>query len=352
MVTSSFDRSSLAVNPAAAATRVHSLVSLSYRLRNSDSEITEERGEETIPWSEEFRSSKYSLLLTGGRKRLVPELYLSFDKGRRSVAGDDGYTNSDNDTDLSLLNNILNLGYKARPWLSLGVKFFMPSYTLKRDERGRGDGWRWRNESTEKTRLLGLGGGTEMHLWRGFHVGGYLLTTKQTSDYNYTNASTDSETYGGSGSSPARSFKKYGAGVGFQRGTSRDRGFRWELSYSAMEPLSQQGSELEADIGRELATAVEIAWRGLTAGINVRWIKGIYHETQELLETKLGDRLLTADYESSYGGFISLNTKRGNSFGLAGAKWRASGERAIFGQQPMPAETETTIILFNYAHLF
>ena len=132
IITSSFDNSILSRNPSAATTRALGQLVLFHSYNHSISEISQDRSTgQTSSWDEEIKLNKSGIYVTS-QGNFSPELYLSSENAVKSLELNEA-NGQLQETHMSMINNMVNLGFRLTRFFSFGVKYFSPSYEYRED---------------------------------------------------------------------------------------------------------------------------------------------------------------------------------------------------------------------------
>jgi hypothetical protein len=341
VVTASFDRTTLSINPASATTRGYNQVALFSNLRTTNSDATDQQSGTNQKLEEKITSNKTGVYFTGHGK-LSPELYISKDSATKTF--EDGGAGTQK-TKLDMVNNFINLGILMTRKFSLGITFYKPSYTYKENlSIKQPDNSVSKYQFNVKNATTGLGFGATYNFQSNLYLGGYYTTVKETNDF--TRLVTESGNTSNDAEKQDNSLKQYGFGLSYLRGTA-GRGSRFELAYSRMD--HPQIDEVPA--GEEIYSAVDFSGNSFTFGGHVKFRKNAYFDHIEVLDYIIGEQVFSESYKPSYGGFLSYGHGKGHSIGISGLYYKTVGERQFFGT-PQNASIKVTQVTFNYAYLF
>lgn len=354
VITSSFNRNQLAINPAATTTRSFSQVALAYDLSSDDSDIFFDGsdGSESV-FNEKITLDTKLLTIAGSRGKWVPEFSLSHNQGKKVIKLVDSptATNQQSTSRMSFTNNLLNLGYRFRPWLGLGLKLARPMVSFRdKFSFNNPDGTSFDNDYRANNSVWIVGTGAVFRPLSWFYVGAFYSTSREQNNGKATGTDTQGQSTKFVDSSH-NTISRMGVGVSVLNGKSLGKGYRFELSYSTMDvPESRFGQEAP-ERGSEIRTSIEYAHRGLSLGGNVRLIKNIYYDQEDLVERYLSEQTFKPNFEPSFGGFLSLSSAKGHSFGVSGLYWVRKGDKQFQGQE-RDAETKSWNLAANYAYVW
>lgn len=352
IVTSSFDRTVLSINPAAATSRGYAQVAIGYKVNTSDSVITSQRAnEKAFKWNEKIQVDRKEAYFTGGHSRLVPELYLSQNQGKREIGRKHENRNVSNN--LSLFNNLFNLGAKMTSRLSLGVTFYAPSFNFSQENEYKyPDGKKSKITSKSKTSLMGIGMGYRYALSQRFYIGGYYTKVNYKNDFEYMMKDTGMPESSNEGSYD-EGLKKFGFGIAYLAGSSRGHGFRWELAYNHMDGTRNPAlGQDDTKNGQQVQTSFDFAWRGISFGANVKMTRNGYYETLDTLESFLSETNYDDKYLPSYGWFIAFNSSKGHTLSLSGMIMSQGGKKTFLNEEDQDYSTKLKSMTLGYAYLF
>ncbi|HXH75988.1 MAG TPA: hypothetical protein VNJ08_13540 [Bacteriovoracaceae bacterium] len=345
IVTASFDRTTLSQNPASATTRAFSQIALFSTSKTSESEINEQRSDnEIVPWEDDIKINKTGMYFTGHGK-FSPELYLSQDKGTRTLALKD-VTTDEHSNDVSIVNNMINLGLRMTQRLSVGFKVFAPSFSYKEDFIiDYSDNQSLQFSANSESSILGLGAGLTYMVMPGLYWGGYFINIKENMTFDTQVTDIDGTVSNDSGDETFGR-KQFGAGISYLRG-GRGRGVRFEAAVSKMIHTDLVGME----DGEELYSAFEFSYGWLTMGLNVKSRRNMYYNNIELIDYISGDKTFSEEFKPLYGFFLVLGKGGGHSLGVSGVAYKTSGKKELFGRE-QPATTSLQEVTLSYAYLF
>jgi hypothetical protein len=345
IITASFDHSILSKNPSSSTTRNFSQIVVFHSFNHSDSEIVQNRGtSQDTNWNEDIKMNKTGLYFTG-HGNITPELYLSNDRAEKSL--ELNQTNGQSqDSEVSMLNNMANLGIRLTRNLSFGVKYYVPTYEYKEDYSIQyADSQTATYGSLRKHQITGLGAGITYQIFPKWYVGGYYVSIneKVKSDSTYTNSNGDNSSSSFNGK---QNLKQYGGGISYLS-SHTGKGMRFEIAQSTM----VLDSEYDVPDGKEYYGALEFSGRHFTFGLNVKQRKNMYFDNIEILDYVIGDKTFSENYIPSYGAFFSFGSSKGHTFGLSGLMYKISGKRKLFGVDEK-ANTSLQSFTLNYGYLF
>ena len=355
VVTSSFNRAILGINPASSTTRHFGQVSINYNIEKNDSDIdlVNANGSK-FNWNEKLEIEKKELLLAGSKGRVVPELYLSHEQGDKTIKLVDDANNRGDQAHnkLAFFNNMVNLGWRYRPWLGLGIKMAYPVLTLKgKFDSEDPDGTTYTGNFKERHSVLTIGTGATFKALSWLYFGAFTSISNESNSGFIEGNDFEGKDYRidlGDDNSVSRS----GIGISILSGQSFGKGFRLEVSYSQMDiPKDPNNIYPSNKKGEEMRTSLEIAYKGLSFGGNVRLIKYIYYDQNDLVSRYFGEKTYNQNFEPSFGGFLSLRSARGHSLGLSGYYWVSKGDRPFQGLEAK-AKTKTTNLVASYAYVY
>ncbi len=345
-MTASYDRTILSKNPASSTTRNLGQIALFSSFNNSQSEITEAyAGSPTsVTWDEKIKMNKTGIYFTG-HGRFSPELYVSNDTAEKSlnlnVAGSTNHQN----LKTNMLNNMFNLGLRLTRRLSIGFKYYSPTYNNKEQYAAKdSSGADFSFTHLSNNKITGIGGGATYQVSPGWYWGAYYISIKQIIK--------ESVAYTGSITVPDSSFdgelsqKQYGAGISYLS-RSMSKGMRFEVAYSRME----QDPTYKQPFGEEIYSALEFSHRVFTFGFNAKLRKNAYFDSIELLDYLAGAKNFSETFTPTYGGFLSLGSSKGHTIGVSALMYKSSGEKKLFNQD-QKAITTFQSLMINYAYLF
>ena len=349
VVTASFDRTVLSKNPAASTTRGIGQVSVFADFKNSDSKINEKRSDGVdVPWKQNTEVSKTGIFFTGGGKAVIPELYLSFDKGDRILNLDlpNRTMNQEATNDVSFMNNLFNIGFRVSPTVGFGLKAYAPQYEYNESYAfDYLDGRKSSQVGRIKTNFLGVGAGLTYLLGANWYFGGYFVLNKEDRDARYVFKDID-------GSIEIKdevnqyTNSRFGLGLSYLNGRRGD-GFRFEMAYNRMAHPDYLGVR----DGEQFYSVMEYSAKIVTLGVNLKLKKSIYYEETDLIDMVLSEAAITRGFIPQVGTFISFGSDKGHAFGVSVLYYRSKGYTNIFGEEQ---RSKTTHRGFsgNYAYLF
>ncbi|MNT26780.1 hypothetical protein D3C72_1623740 [compost metagenome] len=199
-----------------------------------------------------------------------------------------------------------------------------------------------------------MGLGTTIFIGEGLAFGAFYSQITEGSDYTYVTdvAGTPTTETG----TQSYTHSKTGVGFSYQVGSSRNKGFRIEVSHSKMQfGDSNMYGESTADnafTDAQNRIAVEATTMGLTGGISFtrvygRYINYIYFLDSVISEFPSYDKPLDV-----WGGFLGFKSLRGgSSIGGYAFYYSGSSEMKFLGLQSSAKVSEYSLGL-NYAYSF
>lgn len=335
IITAAFDRTNLSINPAASTTRSYSQIAFFNNYRKTDSEALQVQGG-IAKLKEGIRTNKTGIYYSG-EGRFAPELYLSKDSGTKTF--DDG-TTTNQTSKMDLVNNFINLGFKLWRNLSVGLKYYRPSYEM--NEKAKFGTFSVNNKS--KTSITGMGAGFNYQMQNKMYFGGYYtkITQKNELSVSTNSGGTAADDF----ANETHDLSQYGLGFSILRGTVA-KGYRFEAAYSRLE----QPKDSVAKAGEEIYLVFEYGHRHVAFGGNVRFRKNAYYDNTEILDYAIGEKIFSDSYDPSLGGFFSLQSSGGHTLGLSGVLYKTTGKRQFYGVT-QDAEMKVMQLTVNYAYLF
>lgn len=354
VITSSFNRNQLAINPAATTTRTFSQVALAYDLSSDDSDISfgGTDGSESV-FNEKITLDTKLFTIAGSRGKWVPEFSLSHNQGKKVIKLTESPTSSDQKSTsrMTFVNNLLNLGYRLKPWLGVGLKLARPVVSFRdKFNVNNPDGTSFNNDYKANNGVWILGTGAVFRPLNWLYIGGFYSTSREENDGKATGTDTQGQAIKFVDSSH-NTISRMGLGLSIMKGQSLGKGFRFELSYSTMDVPESRFGEESPERGSEIRSSLEYAHRGLSLGANVRLIKNIYYDQEDMVERYLSEQTFKNTFEPSLGGFLSLSSAKGHSFGLSGLYWVRKGKKQ-FQRAERDAETKSWNLAANYAYVW
>lgn len=351
-VTSSFDRTVLGTNPAAATTRGFAQVSIAHTLKTVDTKMEIDQGTEVNKLNEKINLNTSELRLTGGHAKFVPELYLGYNNAHKSV--NNVWLGGEDNSTLKFIDNFLNLAKLVYPRLSIGLKLYFPSFGFSLTSPGKTQsGKKFTSNYSYHQNTLGMTVGSTLFLGAGFYVGAFANFDREEgrSKSYYLDYLTDKKQNGDDSSDIG--FHRYSFGLSYLAGDSRRHGFRTEIAYSYMNtPPDNENGNIYGDIrAEEIKGAMEVAINGLSFGMTVRMLRNGYYDQSDYIQKNFIQVPASSDFTPNYGGFVALSSDKGHSFGLSGYRLPTSGKRKFQGSTGK-AKSNTSVVSVSYAYLF
>lgn len=357
IVTSSFNKSMLAVNPAAAATKNHGFFSLSISRENSSSKINEERPDgDKNEWKSKYQIDKRELILTASGQTFFPELYLSMDKLKQELDLSNPATSStatNEGRDVDFINNLFNLGYKVSNRTFLGFRYFMPRIKYKFDnEYEYSDNQTTGQKGKVNDKMTGIGAGFSIKLTENTYFGAFYTRMTLDSSGEITNVdNTGNESEGNVVGS--HSFASKGLGLSYKKGDFVNNAIRFELAYSWMDfPYDiPSGSQIEDADPKQIYLAGEMAIRGINFGGSMKLNKGPFREHMNMVKDSVDEGIGGDEFVTTYDYFFSFTSKKGHGGGIRGSYFHGEGKKKLFGVEQPAKITESTMGL-TYSYTF
>jgi hypothetical protein len=341
IVTASFDRTTLSINPASATTRNFSQLAVFSNFRNTKSQASQAEFN-TFKLEEDIKITKFGIYFTG-HGRFAPELYLSKDAAEKTF--DDGGTDQKQKSKTDLMNNFVNVGLLMTRNFSLGLKLYGPKYEFKEKVTINFPDTTSQVVNTNmESSITGTGLGFTYNYKPQLYFGGYYTKIKVKNDFNTT--VTDSNGTTNQNDVMTTSLSQMGFGLSYLRG-GIGRGLRGEIAYSRME----QPKEFDADAGEEIQLSADYSHNAITFGGNIKLRKNAYFDHIELIDYVIGERVFNESYEPAFGGYFSYGAGKGHSVGVSGFVYSTTGTRNFYGIK-QEAIIKIKQIAFNYAYLF
>lgn len=346
IVTSSFNRSQLAVNPSSAATRYYGYFSATYARDSSLSKISETRSDgKMFRWKQNVGVEKKQLILTAVGRKFVPELFLSFDEVSKNLQlpPQSGIMGQKEKNKVDFVNNLINLAYRYSPRVFWGIKFFNPKYNYNTNSSFTyPDSTMGKANGKTKNSMLGIGAGVTLKLTQNIYFGAFYTSSKVTSDGKTTNTDFNGKVTENE-SKFNDNYTTKGMGFSYKRGDSRKSAFRTELSYSLLDYASNQADAQQANL------AMEISCLGLVFGGNFRMTKGNFRDNMSLLKDAIQNSVPLPQFTPSYEYFIAFSSERGHSIGINGFYNSRKDKTNLFGiAQPSKIIDSTMGITYSY----
>ncbi len=349
-VTSSFDRNVLSTNPSAAATRGFAQLSMGHTFKGVETKVNPD-ALQSDQYEEEVQLNSTELRITGGHRRYVPELYIGFNDVKK-VTERVG-TSEKLMSDTTFIDNSLSLGVWATKRISIGLRTYFPNIAFNQKYPGTTkDGTSYMGNSEVVFKTTGVTLGATLVLVRGFFVSAFGNFDKQKSSFVSRRLDYESNQVKKDDGSFSEDISRYGFGISYLTGSSLGHGFRTELSYSFMQ--IPEGGVVVADQEKaeEIKASMEMAWKGISFGGRIRMIRNGFYDQGDYIQRYFIQEPPTVEFVSSYGGFFSLNSKRGHSFGFSGYALPAEGIRTLDNGVRAPSKSKTIVMSFNYSYLF
>ncbi len=348
IVTSSFERSFLSINPATSALRNYTQIGVTDTFQASASEMTEKKSDGLDwRWEEELDLNRMSFYFTTNSVVAV-EGFLSSDYGTKDQRIQ--IRNGDTHTAKKSFNTKgFSLGYKLNEAWSFGFKMYSNKYNLK--ESYSVFYWNKFNYSAQtyyveklKNDVLAYGPGLTYRILGDLYVGTYF--TKIDEDYNFYSYFQDLDSSTKVKASAKKDFRsQYGVGLSYLQG-DRGGGLRFEGAYSKMKHSSYRS----LGTGEEMYLAMEYSGTSIATGVNFKFRKNGYFEQNETMEHLLGNQVYAKKFVPRIGYFISGSSK-GNTIGFTVVNVGTSGEKIFQGHRQF-ATTNYTEFGFSYAFIF
>ncbi len=349
-VTSSFDRNILSTNPSAAATRGFAQLSMAHTFKGVDTTVTPDP-QQSDRYEEEVQLNSTELRITGGHRRYVPELYLGFNAVKKLT--ERVGTNEKLMSNTTFIDNSVAVGAWVTRRLSLGVRTYFPNISFNQKyPSSTEDGTSYMGNSDVEFRTTGVTLGAMLVVLKGFYFSVFGNYDKQESSSVSRRLDFESKERIIEKSRFSEDIRRYGLGVSYLTGSSLGHGFRTEVSYSFMQ--IPEGGVVEADKKKaeEIKWSMEMAWRGISFGGRVRMVRNGYYDQGDYIQRYFIQEPPSTEFVRSYGGFFSLNSKRGHSFGVSGYALPAEGIRTLDNGVRAPAKSKTLVLSLNYSYLF
>lgn len=341
VVTASFDRTTLSINPSSATTRNFSQLATFANFRNTKSEATQ-ADFNSFKLEEDIKITKFGIYFTG-HGRFAPELYISKDAAEKTF--DDGGTADEQKTKTDLINNFVNVGLLMTRNFSLGLKLYAPKFDFKEKVTILfPDASSQIVNTNVESSITGTGLGFTYNYAPKMYFGGYY--TKITVKDKFNTTVTDVNGTVNENDDISSSLSQMGFGISYLNG-GIGRGLRAEIAYSRME----QPKEFDADAGEEIQLSADYSKNAITFGGNIKFRKNAYYDHIELIDYVIGERVFNESYTPSYGGYFSYGAGKGHSFGVSGFIYDTTGERTFYGRA-QDAIIKIKQFSFNYAYLF
>lgn len=341
VVTASFDRTTLSINPASATTRNFSQLAGFTNFRNTKSEATQ-ADFNSFKLEEDIKITKVGIYFTG-HGRFAPELYISKDSAEKTF--DDGGTADKQKTKTDLINNFVNVGLLMTRNFSLGLKLYKPTFDFKEKVTiNFPDATTQIVNTNVESSITGTGLGFTYNYNPQLYFGGYY--TKITVKDKFNTTVTDVNGTTNENDEMSTSLSQMGFGLSYLKG-GIGRGLRGEIAYSRME----QPEEFDADAGEEIQLSADYSHNAITFGGNIKLRKNAYYDHIELIDYVIGERVFNESYEPSFGGYFSYGAGKGHSVGVSGFIYDTTGKRNFYGKE-QEAIIKIKQIAFNYAYLF
>jgi hypothetical protein len=353
-VTTSFDRTMLATNPSAATTRGLAQVSISQTYKDVKSSMTDptDLTATSRKVKEDIKLNTTELRFTGGHARLIPEVYLGYNKAikKASVDGVDSP-----DVKMNYIDSLINFGYKYSQRMGIGLQVYFPHFDFDASHSEKTqNGTKFKLKNIYSQQNFGASFGSTVLLGRNLYAGAFANIDQEQRRFDVSYLDYLSSQNTSDQATQKNTVNRFGGGVSYLNGDSRKHGFRAELAYSMMKVPKDKNAiaaSTSSNMGVEVKGALEFAWRGISFGGTMRMIKNGYYDRSDLIQKNFFETPPTPNFTSSFGGFIALSSDRGHSFGLSGYSLPSTGKRKYFGQD-LDSKSTTTLININYAYLF
>lgn len=174
-VTTSFNRSVLATNPAAASTRGFAQVSVSQTFKKVDSKMKVDgnAGGVAGEYGEDIKLHSTEIRLTGGHAHTIPELYLGFNEVTKQSSQSGVPEKSD--SNMHFIDNFFNIAFRSTPTMGWGFKIYFPNFGFTTTRNATtSSGKKYISKNIYKQQVLGLSLGTTSLLGAGFYFGGFV----------------------------------------------------------------------------------------------------------------------------------------------------------------------------------
>jgi hypothetical protein len=347
---SSFNLSSLCVNPAASTQREFGHFSLAYEYKNSKSNVTQDVTGLTanLPWKESLSVNDGQAIFTHVGKVATFEFFGSYDTVKKITSIDNTANGGENQVSIdraSFINNMANMGIKVTKRISIGVKYFAPTFKFKYDHSYTFNNQTTKDKADQDGKFVGVGGGAMYRFDNGMTIAPYIISTTQTIE-----GSSSSTTAGGqvTKTPPATTnFATKGIGLGYLKGSLRKEGKRFEVGYSRMD--AYQANQKSA--GEQIYGTGELSIKGISFGGSLRLVRNAYVDTMRLVEMFIDPPIVENSYKPRFDYFISLSSAKGHSFGLSGSYTSSEGPKNFQGQQQQATTTAYTVNA-SYGYLF
>lgn len=352
VATSSFDRTTFVINPAANTTRTFSYFSLTYSQRDMDTKIDEELSDDfSVTWKEKtlLRKEDLRIALTA-RKRWFIDFYLGFYQGSRDLKPD-GSSTVKNSTSMNASDNILSISYKLFPFMGIGFKLGSPSFINNLSSSiTYSDGAKYSSKAFVEQRTFSSAVGANLRIPGGLFFGGYYSVDQERFVNKYNNLD-----YLGNKTSETEKLtstvNRRGYGAGILVGDSRKHGLRFEAAQSLMNIPKNKNFALSGKDAEEIRLAAEISYHGLSAGVSSRQTTFGYYDQSDYVDRFFSEQAASKKYTTKFGAFVNLSSDKGNSFGLSWFSYTTSGKR-MFNRQEQEATDKITSFNVSYSYLF
>jgi hypothetical protein len=350
VATHTYDLSQIASNPAILSSKKLSQFSLTTQYQQNVSLLKVPDGTNTLfDWEDDTTLTKQELIFFKSRGKTLFEFYLSANQGKKEIELIDkrATQKSSSSNDMSYIDNILNIAFVHKPWLTTGLKFSIPvmNYNSKQNYTNP-DNTSFSFETNQRISFLTVGGGVTFKPFQYLHLGGFLTQTKEESSGKFTQTSA-SDSQANQRIKSSQDIQRLGFGISFLFPRTR-----WEISLTQMTiPEDREGVYPDSQKGVEYKTSFEFHQGGFSGGVHYRLTKNVFYDQNELVDRFLNEQIQNGEPTSSFGGFIGLSSKRGHSFSASGFYWQRTGQRGFQGQE-VDAKTKTFYLGLGYAFIF
>ncbi len=347
VATASFAADSIGENPAAAATRDWGILGVFVDYAKTETNINPGLA---VSWDQSLEVQKNEIIFAGRKWLLVPEGYVSFGKGTKTITPHFESTTERNKNEL--MNYQINLGVNYFERLKFGVQYIKPHKQLDFGFSFSNASESYSYKDSFDGTVEGVGAGATAEILRGFNLGLYYLKLQEKGEVASVYQS---------GSAPAMSgtfirdlsYSKKGIGLSYLTGNKRSTAFRFEISYGVMDPISEQKPDQpKLKNGEQFVYSAEVLWWKLVGGLNLQRSKASYINFRQYIDFIMDENNISPnDYVVTYGGFLTLKTKAGHSLGIRGSYSNRKDKIKFIGEDK-DAEIKSYSIGANYAYLF
>jgi hypothetical protein len=345
----SFEYSSVGENPATAGARTVGVITAFADYDKNTANIQFEEDGNKFNFIRVTTIKRFQFIYAGARSKIIPEVYFSHNIGERTYSGNDKETTT-------LNNGFINVAFNIFSRLKFGVKFLKPINERNTSYQSSAAAPTvYYSKTKYKSDILGYGGGAILETIKGLHFGYFYLRQKEKFDYEtesgILNGTADDVFKDSRGDEQVYYTKGYG--VSWTMGNQRSRAYRFEVSFSRMDPIPQlYGENNLIEPSKRYGAAVEAVYGGFLLGGSIYRTKGAYINFRNYMDYVMADTPSYDEYQNTYSGFFGFNSPRGHSIGISASAYKTNNEKIRTGNGEHKAAVESFGFGLSYAFLF